>query len=307
MNSYLVVALVALLALSIKTLVLSKVVTRTNLNSAFVVLALSLIAMNAAEFSGSVVLAINPESFKPYLYAVFLFLIIFPVAMLRLVTLVTQIKYGEILLVIGYIYSLILCGLLLTGNLLAGYEVISYSAISVPGTYYDAFRWYGVFILATPITMLVIGMTSSDSNIARRSKITLSAILPICLVGLGVTALKFAGFNASTAFGMPVATTIFLWILMLDERDEFVTLQIKWRVLWRLGREMKGLDMVKWNVALEKLLIEESLISAKYNQSAAARITNTNQSTFHRRMTKHGINDAATEKTAPAILNEKSV
>ncbi len=70
---------------------------------------------------------------------------------------------------------------------------------------------------------------------------------------------------------------------MLDQRGEFITFQVKWRIIWKLATNIKNLNLADWAEEVEKQLVLEAMRTERNNKSAAARLLGSNQTTFHRK------------------------
>jgi len=178
-------------------------------------------------------------------------------------------------------------GLHLSCLLIDGYEAVGYTIISVEGALYPVFQVYILSVILTMLITLGYGIIKAEPDVQARCKTTLIAISPICALGVGVIVFRLLGFNSSSAIVMPIASTFFVWILMLDQRGQFITFQVKWRILWKLAINMKNLKLSDWADEVEKQLVLEAMRTERNNKSAAARLLGSNQTTFHRKAEKY--------------------
>lgn len=270
-----------------KIVILSLAVSRSKLTAAFYLVCLALIAQNALEFLNAFIFGANPAIAGYFPDGVMFSLYFFAASLIFFCATVAQVR--RIKFVVGFyaVFTAIVGALHLSGSLISGYKAVGYTLISIEGPLYPVFQVYLLCLIAGLVTLLVRGIVNSSPEIQARCKTTLIGIAPICAVGVGVVVLRMMGFNSSSAIVMPLASTFFVWILMLDQRGDFITSQVKWRIIWKLATNIKNLNMAEWAEDVEKQLVLEAMRAERNNKSAAARLLGSNQTTFHRKAEKY--------------------
>lgn len=287
MEMFYIFGFIALIAAIFKIIILYQVVTDSRLTSALNLLILALIAQNCFEFLGYLTW-VNDPGFSAYLIDG-LFISIYAViaAAVFLVMRVSEFAYGRIISALFAGFALILAILHSQGLLVTGYEQVGYTIISEQGSFYLLFQVYIVSAILVVLSALMSGSFSAARQIKDRCRVTLLAISPLCVVGLGVVVLRAFGFNASTALAMPLASTLLVWILMVDERGDYLSLKIKWAILLKLALNTKDINLNNWTNLVEKMLVLEAMRGTGNNKSEAARLIAINKTTFHRKAEKH--------------------
>ena len=287
MEQFYLFGLAALIACTLKIVILSMVISRTKLASAFNLICIALITQNALEFLSAFTYAANPEVATYFLDGLMFSLYASAAALVYFSLTVAQVKFIRPLSTLFLLFAVAIGGLHATGYIVDGYIPLGYTIISNEGVLYPAFEAFILAVIAVSIGTLFMGRRSNNQEIQSRSKTALLAIAPICLLGVGVIALRIIGFNSSSGIFMPLATTFFVWILMLDQRGEFVTFNVKWRIIWKLATNIKSLKLADWAGEVEKQLVLEAMRTKNNNKSAAAKLVGSNQTTFHRKAEKH--------------------
>ena len=287
MQHFFYLGLIALAACVLKSVILSMVITRSRLTSALNLVCLALIAQNAFEFLTGFMIANTGQIPTLMVDGVFISLYLVAGSLVYFCMTVTQARFGQ-WISLGFAgFTALIVMLHFSGLIAQGYIVLGYTIISNEGAFYPLFQLFVVSALLTSIGSLFLGMRWGDDTVRERSKTTLIAIAPLAIVGLGVVALRLLGFDSSSALVMPIASTFFLWILMLDERGEFVTFKVKWRIIFKLATNMNSLKLREWDKEVERQLILEALRTTNNNKAAAAKLLGANQTTFHRKAEQH--------------------
>lgn len=298
--------LTALIACAMKIGILSLVITRSKLTSAFNIVCLALITQNALEFLSAFSYGANPAIAFYFVDGVMFSLYGFAAALVYFCVTVAQRSYAPLLSRLFASGAALVAGLHLSGLLISGYEVLGYTIISIEGVAYPAFQLYILAVILAAFGSLLHGYMTGTPEIKSRCQTTLLAIAPICALGIGVIVLRILGYNASTAIAMPIASTFFAWVLMLDQRGEFVTFKVKWRIIWKLATNIHNLRLADWAEEVEKQLVLEALRTEHNNKSAAARLLGTNQTTFHRKAEKYLARPAKKLRKHPATAPDYS-
>lgn len=289
--------LIALVAAIFKGLILYRAVSQTKLQAAFVILSLVLILQNSLEFLTSLFLASDPATATPYVHAVIASLYILVLSIVHISVVITQKKYGGEELFLFFSAWVLLLGLFhANGILIDSFQLTSFSIISVPGPTYPLLLLYAASAMACVLYLMVRGLRSKDREIQVKSWVALKALSAIIVVILGVVVLRVLGFNSSTAVALPIASTIFLWVLLLDRSDEFLSFEhswrdqmaiffIKWKTLFILARK-KNINPIEWSDAAEKSIVMGAMKRTSVKQEAAD-LLEIKRTTFNRKLDKY--------------------
>lgn len=283
-----ILGLIGLAAGLIKIAILLLPQTQNKLSSVFTLACIGMIFQNAFEFFSTIITSYNGCSLTSLLLHSQLLSAIFFVFCLFNFTLTTVgSKYTNKLTFLFGLWGLICSCLLLSGHLVLGYERTLYSTISIPAKFYPLFSTYAVAALGSILFMLSRASLKANGEVRTRSLQILIATSPICLLNLAVQLLKLLNYNASTAFYVPIATTFFIAIMVLYKPDSFIALKIKWTVIWKLVSSMRGVKLSEWVEFVEKLMVKEAMLISDNNQTKAAKLIKSNQTTVGRKFKKY--------------------
>ena len=286
-DQFYIYGLTALVACTMKIIILSMAVSKSKLTSAFYIVCLALIAQNALEFLSAFTFGANPAIAAWFVDGVMFSLYLFAASLIYFCVTVAQLRHAKYYIAFFAGFALLVAGVHLSGLLIESYVAVGYTIISNEGVLYPIFQIYILSVILTILGTLIYGMLSESAEVKARCKSTLIAIAPICALGLGVVLFRLMGFNSSSAILMPIASTFFVWILMLDQRGQFITFQVKWRIIFKLATNIKNLNLSEWAEEVEKQLVLEAMRTEGNNKSAAARLLGSNQTTFHRKAEKY--------------------
>lgn len=108
--------------------------------------------------------------------------------------------------------------------IVAGYVSIGYSLTAVVGPYFFVFSLFVLFSLSACVATLVAGVKNAKTAMAaNRCLYSLLAFSPLLLVSFLALALKLSGASMNGAGIIPVATSIFLYILLKSEAKHQLT------------------------------------------------------------------------------------
>jgi hypothetical protein len=286
-DQYYLHGLIALISCCFQIGILSAVITRSRLTSAFNLLCIVLIFRSALDFLSATLYATNPDITYQLMDGSMLGTIFFGVALVYFSVTVAQIRYASQLVGLFAASGILVACLQPLGLLASGYTAVSYTIIREPGPMFWVFKLHIMGAALTSLGTLIWGAITASPEQQARCKTSLIAILPLCALALGVLILRAEGYNASASIGVAFVSTFFVWILMMDERGEFVTFKVKSSIIFRLVTNIKNLKLDDWADEVEKLLIIEAMRATNNNKSAAARLLSINQTTFHRKAEKH--------------------
>jgi len=278
---------IALTAAIFKIIILYQVVTASKLTAALNLLILALIAQNCFEFLGYLTWG-NDPTFSAYMVdGLFLSLYAVIAAAVFLVMKVSESAHAKLVSSLFAGFGLVLAVLHSQGLIATAYEQVGYTIISVEGSLYPLFSLYVIFSVLVALGVLTKGSLTGTKQVRDRCRVTLLAIAPLCAVGFSVIVFRQMGFNASTALAMPLASTLLVWILMVDQRGDYLSFKIKWVILLKLALHTRDINLNHWAEMLDKMLVIEALRVTGNNKSEAARLIGINKTTFHRKAEKY--------------------
>lgn len=293
MEAFYYLSFIALFAATLKIVILAQVITRSALTSAFTIITLALIFQNSTEFVGFFTFGTN-YAFSYVVMGMVLFSLVLVFATLaNLVLTVVEHKHLRLIQKAYFAMVAVIGLLLLNGSIYQGFEISGTSVISEQGPAFPLFLGYCIVTMLFCVYLLWKGILHSDHEIARRSQLTLMAVLPIIIVSAAVPFLRVFGFETSTVYFMPLASTYFVWILMHDERGDFITFKLKWVRVWfffklAIKTAISGDDVKIKNLSeqTENMLLIEGMKSCGSNMSATARLLGTSHSSVSRKLKK---------------------
>ena len=101
--------------------------------------------------------------------------------------------------------------------------------------------------------------------------------------------LKTLGFNSSSVVSLPIATLIFLYILLLHTNGNLFWLTTKFKTVFAVLLMSKDASVDSLINEIEKVRIQEALKLTNGQQKAAADILGIPASTLNKRLSKHKI------------------
>jgi len=184
---------------------------------------LSLIAIfalhNAVELLGLAYMLFDINSQAEQILRPFYIITVFTVMYITLHALTIAEVINQIITALLVISAALLSGLILfTDLVIAGHYSIGYSISAVKGEYYWTFAAAIILGMLISISVLVYGQRNASTQIkSTRCLYSLYALCPIVLVALIVTICKLLNIPLNATAIMPVATTLFLFIVIKTE------------------------------------------------------------------------------------------
>ncbi len=283
-----ILGLVALLAGMAKSALLFFSQSENKLTSAFALVCISMVLQNSFEFLVSITYASNPNLATLFLHSEVLSIIFLTFCLLLFSLIVTENGHIKPVTIAFGAWALICSALLLSGNIALGYEQAGYSVVTIPATYYPVLNAYAFVAFNSVLLTLAYSSTVKKGEVRERSRQVLMASAPIYLLILFVQLTRLMGINSTTAVSMPLATTFFVGMMVLYQSGRIVIFKIKWTVIWKLATSMRDVKLSEWVGLVEELLVKESMRASGYNQSEAAKLIKSNQSTVGRKFKKYG-------------------
>lgn len=302
MDTFYLYGLVALIAALLKIAILSQVITRSQITSAFNLICLCMIAQHSLEFLGYFTYA-KDNAFGNLMVDGIMVANYFVIAAAGYFVLtICESRYSKLGGLAFLSGAVALSILHFSGLLLTGYQNVGYTLIPEFGAYYIAFPLFLALAAIVSVALLIRGWLRGSAVVKARCKLTVYALAPVTLTGMGILIAQLLGAQISGAIILPIMSTAFVWAMMMDERGDIVTFKIKWRILWTLATNIKSVNLRDWMDIVEQQLILEAMNSSDNNQSAAARLLGSNKTTFHRKVQKvyGSISDQPASEEAPS-------
>lgn len=214
MSVYLIPALISLV---FKIYVLLFTIRGAKVSIVFLSLIIIFASHNAIELSGYIQFSMGSTDsplFRPY-YAATIFVLLY-ILLHGLAVSETGNKYitGVLVLIASTLSVLIL----FTDTVVAGYFPIGYTVTAIVGEYYWIFVAYVLIVLCANSFLLIYSYRRSASQlISIRCKYSLLALSPVMLVFFFVIIFKLTGIGISAVGLIPIATTLFLVIVIKTE------------------------------------------------------------------------------------------
>lgn len=289
-SGFVILGLVALVALILKLLILFNVELKTAIARSFAVLCLILLLQNVVEFLTYLTYLDSPRLGLFFINSYMLTLYFIPPAFLSLALRLSDSGYFLPLSSAGYAAAAMIAVAHVSGQVVAGYEFIGWTVISTPAPLYDAAILTIGATIFTAFGFLIHGIWGSGApHIITRCKVCLLAFVPLALVFVVVTAARKLGFQSSAAVSMPVATVTFLFIMLHQTKDNLYWLSTKFRMVVALLFMDKNRTTEEVISALEDIRIRTALRTTGGVQKDAARLVCLPPSTLNKKIAKYGI------------------
>lgn len=280
----------AFIGFLLKALIVFNVEMKSKIAQNFVVLCLFFIASNVAEFLGYFTYLGSHElgEFFVHAYLVSLYFI-FPAVLLFAMTMAKSpnVQRASIIL---YSISTLLTAAHIGGYMIAGFEFLGWSVISIPSKgFWLAMSYILVCTISTVVYLAFQVKRNKDAEIRYNCKINLYAFTPIMVVAFVVLLFRLAGYSASSAVSLPIATIIFLAVLLLHTNGNLFWLSTKFKTIFAIINMDKNASIDSIIGQIEKIRIEEALKVTSGQQKLAAKLINVPASTFNKKITKYNI------------------
>ena len=106
----------------------------------------------------------------------------------------------------------------------AGYREASYTLTAVKGNYYFLFQAFTLVTVFTVLGSLIAGyVRATDRRTELQNVYMLVALAPITILSLSVTVLLVFGISFNVAAVFPLATTFFVAVLAMAEKEHGIT------------------------------------------------------------------------------------
>jgi energy-converting hydrogenase Eha subunit A len=281
---------VAAILLVLKCLILFTVRVRDRVSKAFVALCLFFACQNAIEFLGyfSHLNSIALSEVFLHLYMVTLFFVVpsFLVLPLALADSPWFIRVRGICYCIAVLTMLAYLG----GYVVEDYVFLDWTAVARPGPLYWVVMGYNLACCVGYLLVLVQqSYTNPDYQVRHNTRVTLVATTPIIAVAVAVLSLRLLGFDSSSALSLPLATLLFLYIMLVHTQGNLFWLSTKVKALLLLMRMDHRVPAEELVSELEKMRIQEALKLTGGQQNNAAQVLGVPASTLSKRISKYRI------------------
>ncbi len=282
---------VAAIAFVLKSAILFHTHSRDRASQAFIAVCLFFVLQNAVEFLGYFTYLKSPALGELFVhmyllatYFAFSSLLVFALALTH------SPHFGRVKAV-TYSLSLVLAIAHISGYVVNGFTFLGWSVITQPGPFYWVAMTYILLCCLMAVLHLLHHYRTGDNPETRHNaRISLLAFAPIVLVATAVLMLRLAGFNSSSAVSYPIATVIFLYVMLLHTNGTLFWFSTKLKSIVAIIRLERNASLDLIIQEIEKIRIQEALKMTNGQQKTAARILGLPPSTLNKRLTKYDIN-----------------
>lgn len=288
---------IAAIAFVIKSAILFNIQIKDRVSHAFVLLCLFFVLQNAAEFLGYFTYLRSPAlgEFFIHFYLVVSYFV-FPSLLVLALTLTIPAWYNRVRLV-GYSISLILALAHAGGFVVDGFLFLGWTSITQPGPLYWVVAAYILLCCVSVVSLLLYQLKFNPiPEIRQNARVTLWAFTPIIALAAVVLGLRILGFNSSSAVSLPIATTVFLYVMLLHTNGDLFWLSTKLKSILVIVKMDHNVSFDAIIQELEKVRIQEALKITEGQQKNAAELLGIPASTLNKRLNKYDI-DADTFKS----------
>ena len=281
---------IAAIAFVIKCAILFNVEIKDRVSQAFVLLCLFFVFQNAVEFLGyfTYVRSTSLGELFIHLYLVATYFV-FPSLLVYALALTNSPWFGWIRLAaysISFVFALAHAG----GFVVDGFVFLGWSVITEPGPLYWTVMSYILACCVAVVPLLLFQLrTNSSQDVRQNARVTLWAFTPIIAVAACVLSLRLIGFNSSSAISLPIATVIFLYIMLLHTNGNLFWFSTKLKSIVVIMKMDHDASFDAIITELEKVRIQEALKLTDGQQKNAAALLGIPASTLNKRLSKYNI------------------
>jgi len=214
----------ALISLLLKAYILVINLTRDKISIVFLSLIVIFALHNGIELIGYILLFDNGNVsalFRPY-YVITTYLVSY--LLLHSLT-VAGYENKAITTIVLIITTALSCLIIFSNSIIEGYTPIRYSVTAIEGKYYSVLSGFILFSLFLTTAVLLRGCKSTVTTTlqAKRCLYSLYALTPIILAFTAAFIFKIAGIELNASGTVPIATTIFLLVVLKTEGHHKLT------------------------------------------------------------------------------------
>ncbi|MEQ9068304.1 MAG: helix-turn-helix domain-containing protein, partial [Gimesia chilikensis] len=186
-----------------------------------------------------------------------------------------------------------------SGYVISGFEFLSWTVITSPGEYYVLAMLYILLNSLAAVGYLTVKtVLSKDFEVRERTRVNLIAMAPLFMVAFGVILLRLQGFNSSSAISLPIATTLFLFVLLLQTNGNLFWLSLRLKSIIEILK-IKDLSSIDQIIdRLDEVRIRQALRATNGSQRNTAQLIKLSEPTLSRRISRYGI-DVSRYQTRP--------
>ena len=281
---------VAAIVFVLKCAILFNIRIKDRVSQAFVALCLFFVFQNAVEFLGyfTYLKSVALGEFFIHLYMLSTFFI-FPSLVTFTLALINSQWFSHVRLFV-YAVSATFAVAYLAGYVVDGFVFLGWSVITEPGPLYWTVMGYLLLCCASVVLVLAHSLRNNeDQDIRQNARVTLYAFTPIVAVAVGVLGLRIAGFNSSSAVSLPIATVIFLYLMLLHTNGNLFWFSTKLKSIVVIMKMDHNASFDAIIQELEKVRIQEALKLTDGQQKTAAELLGIPASTLNKRLNKYKI------------------
>jgi len=282
---------VAAISFVLKCTILLNIRIDSRTSQSFVILCLFFVIQNAGEFLAYSIY-LKSEAVGKFFAHIYIVTAYFMISSVLVFTLaLTQSRVYKMARIVLYSICLLLAVGYANGMVVDGLVYLGWTVIANPGPYY----WVGISYMllccaAIAGCLWYNSRYNTDLDIRHNARVTMFAFLPILLVAIAVYGLRAFGFNSSSAISLPIATLIFLYILLLHTNGNLFWFSAKLRSILAIMKLEHNVPMDAILEEIEKVRIHQAMKISHGRQKQAAEILGMSASTLSKRLTKYAIN-----------------
>ena len=223
------------------------------------------------------------------------------VALAAYATSAVNLRSGKAL---AWLYAAV--GFVLVASILVGFGEVEASAagtMPVSEGLKSARRAFLAAGLGLVSVAMLAGLKSSNLALRQRCRTTLRALLAVVLLYVLHVALRLldtaAAIDTVLVAIIPLAISVVLWVLVLEEAQLLAPLRIKAEVLWGILKHRGTIDATTLNDCLERAMLLSALRRSENNKAEAARLLGLSKSTYHRKASRF-LQQSASEARPPS-------
>ncbi len=302
-SPYIYLGMFALIAFLLKAVILFHTRIKSFISKCFAVLCLLFLAQNAAEFLGYFTYLTGQEDiglFMVHIYMVTLYFV-FP-AVMQLALALGGSPTARMISVVNFSLAGLITLAHAGGYVISGFEFLGWSTITTPGEYYGVAMGYILLNTVGTVGYLIVKTTFSENfEIRDRTRVNLVAMIPLFLVAFGVVLLRLKGFNSSSAISLPIATTIFLFVLLLQTNGNLFWLSLRLKSIIEILK-IKDLSSIDQIIdRLDEVRIRQALRATNGSQRSTAQLINLSEPTLSRRISRYKIDVGQYQRKAARV------
>lgn len=296
----------AAIAFVLKSAILFNVEIKNRATQAFVIVCLSFVLQNAAEFLGYFTY-LKSTALGEFFIHVYMISLFYTFASLLVLSLALSHSawFGRVRSLI-YSLAVLLTVAYLNGLVVSGFRFLGWSVITEPGPLYWLAMGFVMFCAVASISHLFYHYwRTDDPEISQNCRVALLALSPILAIAVAVLGLRLAGFNSSSVISLPIATLVFLYVMLLHTSGNLFWLSTKLKSILAIMMMDRNAPLEVIFREIETVRIQEALKLTHGQQKTAAELLGLPPSTLNKRLTKYNIDAEQFKKSGGAVLQRQ--